>query len=301
MDALLCDPRLPFGRELCVEVGDSRYSKPEYLDVNRHHANLVTVARVRSTRTFYQRPVVAESERTVKRRGRPVWYGAPFKLQDASTWHTPDEAVCLQQVSRRGKRYRVTIQTWHNLLMRGKQKPVPLPMQRHPFTLVCITRHDEQNQQVGQQALWLLVVGPRRNELSLTDIYHAYEQRYDLEHFFRFGKQKLLLTAFQSPQVDREEKWWRLVHLAYAQLWMARHVAHQLPRPWERHLPALRKRRISPTLVQRDFARIFRQLGTPARPPQPRGNSPGRPMGMRLPKRPRLKVVVKSHIKALSA
>ncbi|MCA9966339.1 MAG: hypothetical protein KC423_18945, partial [Anaerolineales bacterium] len=87
---------------------------------------------------------------------------------------------------------------------------------------------------------------------------------------------------------------WQLVHLAYAQLWLARHVAGALPRPWERHLPAMKNRLMSPTLVQRDFARIIRQIGTPAKAPQRRFISPGRPLGMKLPPRPRQKVVVKS-------
>ena len=148
--------------------------------------------------------------------------------------------------------------------------------------------------------MWLIVIGERRHELSLSDIYHAYEQRYDLEHFFRFGKQKLLLTDFQTPQTDREETWWRLVHLAYAQLWMARHVADALPRPWERNLPTMRQRLISPTLVQRDFARIIRQLGTPAQPPKRRGNCAGRPRGTKLAPRSRHRVVVKRLLKANS-
>jgi hypothetical protein len=300
IDALLNDPRLPIRKGLCVAVGDSRYSKAEYLYANRHHDNLVTVARVRSTRTFYQQPSSDCKGETVKRRGHPTWYGESFKLQDSSTWHEPDETTSWTQVSRRGQRYHVEIQSWHHMLMRGKQKPKPLPMHLHPFTLVCITRYDEQGRQVGKQPLWLIVIGERRHELSLSDTYHAYEQRYDLEHFFRLGKQKLLLTAFQTPETEREEAWWQLVHLAYAQLWMARHVAHLLPRPWERNLPSIRQRRISPTFVQRDFARIIRQLGTPAKSPRPRGNSPGRLKGTRLSPRSRHKVVVKRKLKAQS-
>lgn len=301
IDALLHDRKLPFHKELCVDVGDSRYSKPEYLHANRHHDNLVTLARVRRTRTFHRQPSCADEGETTKSPGHPTWYGDSFTLKDPATWHAPDETTSLTQVSRRGKHYRVEIQAWHNMLMRGKRKPKFLAMHLHPFTLVCVTRYDEEGRQVGKHPLWLLVIGQRRDELNLTDIYHAYEQRYDLEHFFRFGKQKLLLTAFQTPKTDREQKWWQLVHLAYAQLWMARHVARQLPRPWERNLPTLRQRRISPTLVQRDFARIIRQLGTPAQLPKRRGYSPGRPNGTRLPPRVRHKVVVKRLLKATSS
>ena len=300
IETLLSNRSLPFRNELCVDVGDSCYSKPAYLFANRRHPNLVTLARVRSTRIFYQQPVAHNEDETLKKRGHPTWYGDAFRLQDPATWHAPDETATWTQVSRRGKHYRVEIRAWHHMLMRGKQKPKPLPMHRHPFTLVCITRYDEQGQQVGKHPLWLILIGERRHELSLSDSYHAYEQRYDLEHFFRFGKQRLLLTNFQTPETDREETWWRLVHLAYAQLWMARHVARLLPRPWERNLPAMRERRISPTLVQRDFGRIIRQLGTPAKAPKPRGNSAGRPIGTKLAPRSRHRVVVKRLCKAQS-
>jgi hypothetical protein len=297
IDALLCDGSLPFAKQLCVEVGDTHYSKPEYLYANRRHSNLVSITRMRSNRTFYRQAV---DDANAPRRGHPVWYGDSFSLKDSTTWHLPDEMVSLAQVSRSGRRYQVEIQGRHNLLMRGQYQPQRLPMHEHPFTLVRIVRRNEQGVRIGQHPLWLLVIGKRRHEVRLSDIYHAYEQRFDLEHFFRFGKQKLLLSDFQTPATDREAKWWHLVHLAYAQLWMARHVAHCLPRPWERSLPTMRTRRISPTLVQRDFARIIRQLGTPAQSPKRRGNSPGRRNGMKLVPRPRHQVVVKGRHKTAS-
>jgi hypothetical protein len=186
------------------------------------------------------------------------------------------------------------------MLMRGHLSPEPVPMHEHPFTLVCITRYDEAGNPAFKRPMWLVVMGQRRDELSLEPIYLAYLTRFDIEHFFRFGKQKLLMTAFQTPEVVREEKWWQLTHLAYAQLWLARHVTVALPRPWERNLPAMKHRLISPTLVQRDFARIIRQLGTPARSPKPRHISPGRTLGAKLPKRPRQSVVVKGKNRPIS-
>ncbi|MCP4422361.1 MAG: transposase [Chloroflexi bacterium] len=146
--------------------------------------------------------------------------------------------------------------------------------------------------------MWLLAIGKKRHELGAQDIYEVYGQRYDLEHFFRFCKQKMLLASFQTPEDVREEKWWQLVHLAYAQLWVARHVTRSLPRPWERNLPAMKNRLMSPTLVQRDFGRIIRQIGTPAKAPKVRYISPGRPKGTKLTARPRRKVIVKSQQKA---
>src|SRR5215207_6154767 len=295
IDALLQDRALPFHDQLCVEVADSKYSKPAYLHAHRRHANLVTIVRVASNRTFY-RPPEGANERVGT--GHPIWYGARFVLGDPSTWPPCATQALTQHVSRRGKRYRVEIQSWNNCLMRGQRKPKLLPMQRYPFTLVRIVFYDQAGQQAFGHPLWLIVIGQRRHELNAFAIYHAYARRYDLEHFFRFGKQHLLLTAFQSPDTQREEAWWQLVHLAYAQLWLARDAVVALPRPWERNLPSMRSGQLSPSLVQRDFGRIIRQIGTEAQPPKPRGISAGRRLGTHLPPRPRQKVVIKGHQQA---
>ena len=301
VDRLLTDETLPFGQDLTVEVADSSYSKPAYLHSHRKYANLVTIARARGTRTFYHQYVPSPDELASSGAGHPTWYGDRFALPDATTWTMPDETLTLWETSRRGKEYRVEIQAWHNMLMTGKHKPERLPMHEHPFTLVRIVRYDKDGNPAFKHPLWLIVMGDRRHELSLEHIYQAYATRFDIEHFFRFGKQKLLLVDFQTPDVESEENWFQLVHIAYAQLWMARHVVDRLPNPWERNLPAMQRRLISPTLAQRGFDRIIQHLGTPARPPKPRGISAGRRKGTTLPKRPRQKVIVKRQIAAASA
>ena len=91
-------------------------------------------------------------------------------------------------------------------------------------------------------------------ELSLEDCYEAYRQRYDLEHLFRFGKQKLLMTSYLTPDVKHEENWslvpwisnpglasdrlprFKLTMIAYVNLWAARNLAVVLPREWEQYL-----------------------------------------------------------------
>jgi hypothetical protein len=87
IDELLRDRRLPFHRSLCVNVGDTSYSKPEYLHANRHHQNLVTIARVRSTRTFYRLAVQAAADNDP---GHPTWFGDEFRLPDQTTWHSAE-------------------------------------------------------------------------------------------------------------------------------------------------------------------------------------------------------------------
>ena len=182
--------------------------------------------------------------------------------------------------------------------MRGQRTPALLPRQRYPFTRVRIVCYDQAGQAAFRRPRWLSVSGQRRHQRNAFEIYHAYARRYDGEHFCRFGKQHLSLATFQTPDPQREEAWWHRVHRAYAQLGRARDLVQALPRPWERNLPAITARPIAPTLAQRDFGRIIRPIGTPARPPKPRGSSAGRRQGTRWPPRPRQKVVVKGQHQA---
>jgi hypothetical protein len=290
MNVLLDDPTLPFHNQLCVEVGDTSYSKPKYLFANRPKSNRVSLVRVRGNRTFYRK---ADPARRKSPRGHPAWYGAAFSLPDPQTWHAPDEIANTTTTSRRGRVYQVKIEAWHDMLMRGKRTPIYIPMHRYPFTLVRICLYNTNGVLAYPQALWVIVMGEQRGALTLLDISTTYDQRYDLEHFFRFSKQRLLLDDFQTPEVQHEENWWGLAHLAYLQLWVARPFAENQPRPWEGSRSASKTQPLSSTRVQRDFGRIIRQIGTPAARPKRRGYSPGRPKGTILVHRPRLSPVCK--------
>ena len=285
--AILNDEALPFGKDLCVEVADSAYRKPAYLNANRDKQNFVSIVRARGTRTFYRQPEQIGSPKP----GRPAWYGTPFYLKVPDTWSEPDEVTATPFVSHKKISYRLEIQAWSNLLMRGGKN---LPMHPHPFTLVKIRLHSPMGKVLFQKPLWLMVMGDRRIELSLLDIYQADLQRYDLEHFFRFGKQKLLLDKFQTPDDEHEEHGWRLVALAYLQLWVAKDAACHLPRPWEQYLSSDLHRQITPAMVLRNRGRIIRQIGTPAPAPKRRGNSPGRRKGAKLTPRKRQPVMKKN-------
>jgi len=301
---VLDDPALPFSQELGVQVVDSDYSAVTYQGPVASRPNLVTITRLPGNRTVY-RPAPPLPEGLKRPRGHPTWFGAAMRLKAPETWEEPDEVATTTLRTRKGQRYTVQLEGWHELLRRGTRAQ---PMQKYPFTLVRARVLDDKGQPVFTRPLWLTVIGPRRRELSLVDIWEAYRQRYDLEHYFRFGKQRLLMEAYQTPNTTYEEQWWTVVQLAYWQLWLARDLATQMPRPWERYLPRFKTPpdtqrpdvasspvvSPSPSDVQRDMARIIRQCGTPARIPKPRGKSPGRSPGQRPGKRIRHPVIKKS-------
>jgi len=285
---IMTDEKLPWNGEMSVHVVDTKYSTPEYLHGVADYKKLVTIPRLRGNRTLYLPPPPVEDD---SKSGHPTWYGEPFKLGDSTTWTEPDETLEIPYTSRRGRTYTIRIKAWDEMLMRGTRTA---PMHEHPFRLVYITWLDEQGQPTFKRPMWLAVFGEQRHDLSLSQIRRAYAQRFDLEHFNRFGKQRLLMTAFQTPDVRREESWWQIVQLAYAQLWLARHLAENLPRPWERYLPPSKSSAASPSVTQRAFARIIRHFGTLAVTPKPRGYPSGRPKGTRLKPRERFPVVKKT-------
>lgn len=287
VSALMEDETLPFHEELCVHVADSTYSAVLFLGSTEKHENLVNVVRSRSNRVFYHQPLPVEGKR---KPGRPRWYGERFSLKDPTTWGKPDGVEETSLTTRKGRTYLVRLEGWQDLLMRGKKD---LPMHQKPFTLIRVRVLDDQDCPIFKQSLWLIVMGQRRQELSLLEAWGAYGQRFDVEHYFRFGKQRLLMAAFQTPDVGHEENWLEFVSLAYVQLWLARELVEALPRPWEQYLPQPEGQVASPSAVQRDFGRILREIGTPAQPPKPRGNSPGRAKGTRLARRKRHRVIKK--------
>ena len=290
INALMKEETLPFHDELCLHVADSVYSAVTYLGtvLVQEHKNLVNVTRARSNRVFYHQAPPVEGEGGP---GHPTWYGERFDLKDASTWGEPDAVEETSFTTRRGRACQVHLEGWHNLLMRGKKH---LPMHHYPFTLIRARVLDEEGHPVFKRTLWLIVIGERRHGISLLEAWEAYGRRYDVEHYFRFGKQRLLMAAYQTPDVEHEENWMQMVALAHVQLWLARNLAEAMPRPWERYLPQAERGTASPTMVQRDFGRIIRQIGTPAERPKRRGKSPGRAKGDRQPRRRRYPVIKKA-------
>ncbi len=176
-----------------------------------------------------------------------------------------------------------------DMLMRGSHDS---PMHRKPFTLMQIQVTTTEGISIWKP-MWLIIMGQRRHELTTTEGYQAYRQRYDIEHLLRFGKQRLLLNASITPEVEHEENWVSLSFLAYVQLWAARKLALTLPRRWERYLPQKTEGFLTPSLVQRDMNRIITEIGTPANSPKRRGFSGGRTEGMIQTKRTRHEVIKK--------
>ncbi|MEA3346086.1 MAG: transposase [Chloroflexota bacterium] len=288
ISAITSDETLPFHDELCVLTEDASYSGRAHLAAVASIPNLVSIVRLPRNRVVYRRFTPPDEDERPP--GHPKWYGDRFDLKDPDTWPEPDDTAEGAVETKQGERHTAYVEGWHDMVRTGTRE---IPMHKYPFTLVRIRVVDADGEPVYKQPTWLVVLGERREELSLADIWQAYDQRSDGEHFHRFGKQNLLMADYQTPEVDHEENWWQIVQLAYISLWLARSLAEVHRRPWERYLPQPEPGCPSPSLVQRDLERIILKLGTPARPPEPRGYSPGRAKGSKPPPRERQPVIRK--------
>jgi len=100
-----------------------------------------------------------------------------------------------------------------------------------------------------------------------------------------FGTARLALDPGTPAQIER---WSWIVACACNQLLLAQHLGQAVLRPWES-----KQRAVTPRQVRRVMPSILVQVGTPAKPPKPRGKSPGWPTGRVRTPAPRFAVVLK--------
>jgi len=142
-------------------------------------------------------------------------------------------------------------------------------------TLVRVTVERLPDGRDPHRAMWLWHAGP--GPLSLDELWRAYLARFDIEHAFKLLKGALGLTAAKVRAPEQADRWARLLMTACAQLLLARPLAADLRRPWEKHPDPSRP--LPPGRVRRGFRNIRRDLGTPARVAKPARPGPGRPEG----------------------
>ncbi len=257
---LINNETLAFKHALCVHVGDSAYFTLPVRQITSSTNHLISIARLRSNRKVY-----APSNDSSKRK----YDEKIMKLNKSATHAEPDQTVEIQSVTSKNRPITVEIKVWRDRLFRGSRE---FKGHENPFNLHRIRVLDTKTKKpLFKRLMWLAVDGERRHELDPNSVYKSYRQRYDIEHFFRLGKQRLLMDSFQTPELVHEENWWQIVQLAYVQLYLSRDLCELIPNPWERYLPKFKQAtiegmtdRIGASCTQRNFAKVLEQIGTPA-------------------------------------
>jgi hypothetical protein len=122
--------------------------------------------------------------------------------------------------------------------------------------------------------LWSSATGATTAEIDRC--WQSFLRRFDLEHTFRLLKQTLGWTVPRIRTPQAADRWTWLVIAAHTQLRVARPLATDLRRPWEKPAPA---GRLTPARVRRGFRNLRGTTVQPASAPKPTRPGPGRPPG----------------------
>ena len=277
----LAQARAAFVEALDIVACDAKYGNAGFLRTGQGKRCGI-VARLRCDRVLYGPPPPREP----KKRGRNKLHGQRFAFKEPDTWGEPGEVVELEDPYW-GK---VRLERWHNL---HEKKGADVP-----YDVVRASVHQERDKPPA--ALWLAWLPPQRipDGLSVTaqTIWRAYEARWPIEPGLHFRKATLgwTLPRFQSKEAC--DRWTWLTALAHWIIFLASTIVEDTPLPWQKA-----QQRLTPQRVQQSIRPIFALIGTPARPPKPRGIPPGWPKGKPRTPKPRYPVVKKTPVVAKTA
>ena len=243
-------------RGLCpIILGDRWYACAPFLarlaDVEAN-----CLLRVKSNRVFYH-PAPA---RLAGQLGASRKDGERFQCKDEESHGEPDETW--EGVDAKGAH--IEVRCWKRLHLRTARWV--------ELMVIQIIRHGATGRTRDPKISWFVWKGDE--PAPLAEISPTYRLRYSHEHGYRFDKQELLWDVPRLSTPERTERWTQVVACAHNLLVLARPLLEGGYRPWE-------TRRAVPTLTQvrRAMPTLLHELGTPARPPQPRGKALGRVKG----------------------
>ncbi len=208
--------------------------------------------------------------------GRPRRHGAAMTLADPASWPQPSTRSA-RQTDRYGRAEALSWDRMHpRLTHRGAWAAHP---GRLPIVEGTLLRLQVEHLPGARAAkpIWLWTSALDADADAVVRCWQAYLRRFDLEHTIRFAKQVLGWTRPKLRAPAAADRWTWLIIAAHTQLRLARPLAHDLRRPWERPLPT---ERLTPARVRRGFRYLHAKTPSPARAPKPTHPGPGRPPGV---------------------
>lgn len=230
------------------------------------------LARMRSDRVL-RRGVPA---RVAGTNGRPPRHGGEFIFGDPASWGTPDVATTSDT-----RLYgQATARAWDRLHPRLTRRAGWADCPQLPIIAGTVIWLEVDRLPSGAipKPVWLWWSKVDATPADVDRMWQAFLRRFDIEHTFRLLKQTLGWTCPKVRTPQAADRWTWLILAAYTQLRLARPLAADLRRPWEK--PAS-PQRLSPARVRRGFRHLRAKTPSPARAPKPSRPGPGRPPGHR--------------------
>jgi hypothetical protein len=312
IESLVRDKMLPFEQELNLLRADSAYGKAIFLAPLYEMDNLALIVRLRPGMKVWDRAADGEPSG-----GAPRIYGDKYYLTSDSSVKTyqrkkgpcevAQKSVCERRCDDRveketvlgnGRKAIMVIQRWNDMLLRTKQGA---KMKDKPIDVLRVQILDATSQQlIFERPLFLAVSGKRKNEISSTLAQEQYRERYDVEPYYRFAKNNLLMDKLQTPKIKHINPWLRIVQLTSWLLFTARQEIGAISCPvWQKYLPKNKAAQDQPEPVltiaqaQRAIYSLFCTFDQTPFLPEMYKKGKGREKGKTFVKRTRFKVVKK--------
>jgi hypothetical protein len=257
-------------KERPITLWDSEYGCANFVKMTAE-INADKLMRLRPNRCLFAEPPEYQGK------GRPKKHGDKMKLSDPSTWAIPVESREINDP----KWGIIEIQRWSKLHFAQSSE--------HPREIILIQRQGKGISPQKLPPMWLAWIGLEK--LALISLWEFYLRRFALEHWNRFAKQRLPWTLPKLDSPEKGQRWSNLMPILTWQLWLAREIIEDNPLPWQKPQPL---EKLTPGRVAQGFAGLLAVIGTPAKPPKPRGKSPGWEKGKKRKKKTRYPVVKKT-------
>jgi hypothetical protein len=209
--------------------------------------------------------------------GRPPKHGPEFALDKPATWPTPAQ-VTITETTRYGTAIATSWDRLHpRLTHRGCWLDHDGALPVIEGTLIRLQVEHLPGDR-SPKPVWLWSSTTAASGADVDRWWQSFLRRFDLEHTFRLLKQTLGWTRPKIRSPEAADRWTWLVIAAHTQLRLARPLAGDLRRPWEKPAPP---GRLTPTRVRRGFRNLRATTTLPASAPKPTRPGPGRPLGSR--------------------
>jgi hypothetical protein len=207
--------------------------------------------------------------------GRPPKHGGEFVFGQPDTWGEPD-----QQTTTATTRYgTATAMAWDRLHPKLTRRAAWIEHDAElPLIEGTVIRLTVEHLPGGGEPkpVWLWWSGTGAEAADVDRLWQAFLRRFDLEHTFRLFKQTLGWSTPKIRDPEAADRWTWLIVAAHTQLRLARPLATDLRRPWEKPQPP---ERLTPARVRRGFRNLRWKMPCPAGAPKPTRPGPGRPPG----------------------
>jgi len=259
---LLSHPELGLSECLCLNTLDSKYGNAAYLAPAFEHSGLVNLVRFRAgmkvwraaprhdtggaPKVYGEKFYLLPESRTKEYKKHPKT-GLPYEVSQRSIFELPaDEHLEFEAQTVKGRKLQIQLWRWDKMMIRSKNGNI---MKDKPFNLLGAKVQDAKTgKAVFKRGLFVAIAGQRKDEVSTSESYQAYRQRYDIEPMLRFSKRSLLLDKFQTPVVEHFDNWLLVNQMAAWLLYTASSEVSFRPKKWRQYLPKNKQAHEQPRL-----------------------------------------------------